>query len=237
MKAKYIQIGFIVIALAGLIYLIVQPTNGGTGNRKKAPGVDSTKVSNARAVASREQIELLKVLHPTLVTWNQTHKVRASRLTANPIYINNNAKIEDYLRPTPSIDHWFSRGDIIHLLEDYLERMNQLRFPNAADRQILQQLISFWNDLKMEPDPVTVTIVNRSSRTLSFRDGNINPGGRSAYTVESRKLGLVSSYEGALGLDGKAFPFNMELPGASYDEANYTWTQTGKSAYTLEVRN
>lgn len=230
-KTLPIILGLVVVL--GIIALLAWPDDTGrkiASTRK--PGVDTLDV--AKPVITGQQSKDMAAVLEALKVWDSRYKSSAGTIT-EPVYVNKDIA-NPYLSTEPAYDDYFSKGAILHMLKRYMDTLNSLKVENSTDIGVRNELNAFYNKLRNEPDPVTVTIVNRSGGPLQYGESAINPGASLSVMVNSRKLGEAEIQEGAFNFSNEPFVYNPGLQSEpSWDTAAFSWKATGRSTYLLEV--
>lgn len=234
---------FILVALLllGILALILIPA-GDDSKRREAgrskgcsgPITDSTAVSPSKPAITPKQSQDMPRVLSGLKVWSSQYKGSAGAIM-NKIFTDRDISDQYLSREIPyTVD--FSKGSILHMLGRYLDTLNALEVKDPQDIRVRTELNEFYNGLRTEPDPVAVTIVNRSGGPLAYGDQRIGAGGSLSVTVNSRKLGEVEIEEGAFNFQNQPFVYNPSLlDRPSWDTARYRWQATGKSSYLLEI--
>jgi hypothetical protein len=238
MNSKKIQIiALATLVVAGIALAIIFGGKGTEGTRrqpaKAKPGTDSILVQTPQLSAfGPQQKKDLAQIHTALQAWEQNYRAGAGlSLQAEAL----TSKLENFLTDEPPYDGRFSQGTMIHLLGDYLGRLDRSKITDAVDLEHKKQLRAYHNQLINAPDPVTVTIVNRSGSPVKYLDGALPSGGSTRARSTSRRLGNFAANEGSFNFGGLAFPFNTGLKPATWNISKYSWEQTGRSSYQLTI--
>lgn len=242
MPRKYLIIMFSALLIGLGALLVFMPQGDRPTERVKEQGPPASNaeekppVSTVKANLSAQDKQELEKIVTLLRVWNASYRAQAGSIM-EPAF--KNRTFSDYLLRAKGIDEYFSKGTVLYLLDVYLfQKISQYSLKDEQDIQNFNELSKLYHNLDNEPDPVSVTIINRTGQPIQYDSYTIVPGGRHTSTLTNRSLGKVNIHEGAFGFANQAFYYNPALAGAKvpWDESQYSWRKTGRSSYTLEVK-
>lgn len=238
MPRKYLIIILSALIIGLIVMLIILPPGEKPAPQAKKQGASSSSPAakpptpTVKANLSAQDKQDLATILDKLRVWNASYRTQAGTIM-EPAF--KNRTFSDYLGS--DITQNFSKGAILYLLDGYFQKLSGYTLKDAEDIQNFNELSKLYHNLDNEPDPVSVTIINRTAQSIQYDAVEIAPGGKHTATLTNRNLGKVNIHEGAFAFANQAFYYNPALAGGRlpWDESQYRWKQTGRSSYSLEV--
>ena len=232
MSKKYIPY---LIVLAGVIIVVLLFIFGPRGQLRNDPPHVEPPITDIEIpiLSDKQKRDMLKI-RDEVINWESRHKNRHAYLTVEPLLVN--ARLEENVDGDDPYRE-YNKGSMLYLLKKYFEMLNKYEIKDEETETVKNELLEFYNALRSEPDPVTVTIVNRSPRTINYKGDAIRPGGKLSVRTNNRKLGEEAIGEGAFSFGEKTFIYNTKLKetAGQGDTGAFLWAMTGRSTYRLEI--